>query len=190
MDRMLRTPIVRVLFERGRFSAMDTAATAEALLWFAVGLAGIAGARIAAQVFYALREPAVAVRCGVLAVAVNIVAALILMRPFGHAGLAAAASFAAYVNLAGLVWAARGRLARSAAPRFWEHRSHLCRLDSAGRAVRRRAVALAFPGRALPSISAGSCPPSPWVRWPRRGRVVLGAPGSVRHAYLAATGRG
>ncbi len=107
---LLRTPIIRVLFERGRFTAVDTGATAEALLWFAVGLTGIAGARIAAQTFYALREPAVAVRFGVLAVAVNIVAAVVLMHPFGHAGLAAASSFAAYVNLAGLVWAARGRL--------------------------------------------------------------------------------
>ena len=107
---LLRTPITRVLFERGRFTAVDTAATAEALLWFAIGLAGIAGARIAAQTFYALREPAAAVRFGVLAVAVNIGAAVTLIRPFGYAGLAAAASLAAYVNLAGLVWAARRRL--------------------------------------------------------------------------------
>jgi putative peptidoglycan lipid II flippase len=107
---LLRTPITRVLFERGRFTAGDTAATAEALLWFAVGLAAVAGARIAAQTFYALREPAVAVRIGVLAIAVNIVAAASLMRPFAHAGLAASTSLAAYVNLAGLVWAARRRL--------------------------------------------------------------------------------
>lgn len=107
---LLRTPITRVLFQRGRFTAADTAATAEALLWFAVGLAGIAGARIAAQAFYALRAPGVAVRFGVLAVAVNIAAALALMQPFGHSGLAAASSVAAYVNLAGLVWAARHRL--------------------------------------------------------------------------------
>lgn len=107
---LLRAPIVRVLFERGRFGSADTAATAEALLWFAVGLSGIAGARIAAQVFYALRTPGVAVRFGVLAVGVNILAALLLMGPFGHAGLAAASSVAAVVNLAGLVWAARRRL--------------------------------------------------------------------------------
>ena len=107
---VLRTPIVRLLFERGRFNGADTVATAEALLWFAVGLSAIAGARIAAQAFYALRTPAVAVRFGVLAVVVNIVAALLFMRPWGHAGLAAASSLAAAVNLAGLVWAARRRL--------------------------------------------------------------------------------
>jgi putative peptidoglycan lipid II flippase len=107
---LLRIPITRVLFERGRFTAADTAATSEALLWFAVGLAGIAGARIAAQTFYAVQQPAVTVRFGVLAVAVNIVAATVLMRPFGHAGLAAAASVAGYVNMAALLWEARRRL--------------------------------------------------------------------------------
>jgi len=107
---LLRTPITRALFERGRFTAEDTAATAAALLWFAIGLVGIAGARIAAQAFYAIREPAIAVRFGVLAVAVNIAAAVALMRPFAYVGLAAAASLAAYVNLAGLVWAAQRRL--------------------------------------------------------------------------------
>ena len=107
---LLRTPITRVLFERGRFGPADTEATAEALLWFGVGLAGIAGARIAAQVFYALRAPGVAVGIGVLTVGVNIAAAMTLMHPFGYGGLAAASSLAAYVNLGGLVLAARHRL--------------------------------------------------------------------------------
>ncbi|HEU5321616.1 MAG TPA: murein biosynthesis integral membrane protein MurJ, partial [Methylomirabilota bacterium] len=43
---VLRTPITRVLFERGQFGAADTAATAQALAWYAVGLVGFAGSRI------------------------------------------------------------------------------------------------------------------------------------------------
>jgi putative peptidoglycan lipid II flippase len=107
---ILRTPITRVLFERGQFTAADTVATAEALKWFALGLAAMSAARIAAQVFYALQEPMVAVRLGVLSVVVNIAAAFILMGPLQHAGLAAAASLAAYVNLGTLLWVARRRL--------------------------------------------------------------------------------
>jgi putative peptidoglycan lipid II flippase len=106
---VLSTPITRVLFERGRFGPADTEATAAALVWYAVGLVGFAGSRITAQAFYAATEPGTAVRLGVLAVAANIVAALALMGPMGHAGLAAAASVGAYVNLAGLLWAARRR---------------------------------------------------------------------------------
>jgi putative peptidoglycan lipid II flippase len=107
---VLRTPITRVLFERGEFGAAETAATATALLWYAIGLAGFSAARIAAQAFYAFGEPGIAVRCGALSVAVSIVAAVLLMAPLGHAGLAAASSVGAYVNVAALVIAARRRL--------------------------------------------------------------------------------
>src|SRR5205807_9307547 len=65
----LRAPIVRVLFERGRFGSADTAPTAEALAWYAVGLAGFGASRIAAQAFYALGQAGTAVRWGIVSVA-------------------------------------------------------------------------------------------------------------------------
>jgi putative peptidoglycan lipid II flippase len=108
----LRTPIVRVLFERGRFGPAETAATAEALAWYAVGLAGFSGSRIVAQTFYAQSEAATAVRWGIVSIVANVVAALALMGPLGHAGLAAAASIGAYVNLVSLLVIARLRLGR------------------------------------------------------------------------------
>jgi putative peptidoglycan lipid II flippase len=104
---LLSTPITRVLFERGRFGPEDTAATAIALIWYAVGLVGFAGARIVAQAFYAVARPGVAVRLGALAIAANLVAAMVLMGPMGHGGLALASSIGAYVNLFGLLWVAR-----------------------------------------------------------------------------------
>jgi putative peptidoglycan lipid II flippase len=106
---VLSVPITRVLFERGRFGAADTEATAVALVWYALGLVGFAGSRITAQAFYAVTEPATAVKLGVLSIVANLVAAVALMGPMGHAGLAAASSFGAYVNLAGLLLAARRR---------------------------------------------------------------------------------
>jgi putative peptidoglycan lipid II flippase len=109
---MLRTPIVRVLFERGRFGPAETAATAEALAWYAFGLAAFAGSRIAAQVFYALGEAGTAVRWGIVSIAANVVAALALMRWFGFAGLAGASSVGAFVNLLALLVVARVRLGR------------------------------------------------------------------------------
>ncbi len=96
---VLRAPIVRVLFERGKFGPAETAA-----------LAGFAGSRITAQVFYALGEAGTAVRLGIVAVGANVLAALVMMAPLGHAGLAGASSVGAYVNLVALLWAARRRL--------------------------------------------------------------------------------
>ena len=108
----LRGPIVRVLFERGRFGPAETVATADALAWYAVGLAGFAASRIVAQAFYALGEARTAVRWGIVAIAANVAAAIALMGPLGFAGLAGASSFGAYVNLLALLVVARGRLGR------------------------------------------------------------------------------
>src|SRR4029453_15604878 len=106
---VLSVPLTRVLFERGRFGPADTTATAVALVWYAVGLVGFAGSRITAQAFYAVLEPATAVRLGILAIGANLVAAMVLMGPMGDGGLGAASSFGPYVTLGGLLWGARGR---------------------------------------------------------------------------------
>lgn len=108
----LRLPITRVLFERGRFGPEDTAATALALAWYAVGLVGFSMARILAQAFYALGEPGTAVKLGLLSVAANVVAAVALMEPLAHGGLALASSLGGYVNVVLLLWVARRRLGR------------------------------------------------------------------------------
>jgi putative peptidoglycan lipid II flippase len=109
---VLRMPITRVLFERGRFTSADTLATAQALSGYAVGLVAFAAARITAQAFYAIKRPGVAVRVGALSIGANIVAALALMAPLGHAGLAYASSFGALVNLLVLLWVARRSFGR------------------------------------------------------------------------------
>jgi putative peptidoglycan lipid II flippase len=107
---MLRTPITRVLFERGQFGPAETIATAWALGWYAIGLAAFSATRIVAQAFYALGQPRTPVTVGIVTVVVNVVVAVAAMRPMAHAGLALASSSASYVNLALLVWLVRRRL--------------------------------------------------------------------------------
>lgn len=106
---MLRVPVIRVLFQWGRFEPSHTVATADALAAYAIGLVAFTAARIAAQVFYAVGTPGVAVRLGLASVLVNVAAALALMGPLAHAGLALASSVGAYVNAALLLVAARRR---------------------------------------------------------------------------------
>jgi putative peptidoglycan lipid II flippase len=109
---LLREPIIRVLIQRGQFSAADTLATGQALIWYAVGLVGFSTARIAAQAFYALGVPGTAVKLGLLSVAANVIAAILLMTPLAHGGLALASSIGAYVNVGLLLLAARSRFGR------------------------------------------------------------------------------
>jgi putative peptidoglycan lipid II flippase len=107
---LLQTPITRLLFERGRFGPAETAATAWALGYYAVGLTGFAATRIVAQAFYAIGDPRTPVRVASVAVAANVVVAVGLMVPMAHGGLALASSIAGYVNLGLLLWAFHRRV--------------------------------------------------------------------------------
>jgi putative peptidoglycan lipid II flippase len=95
---VLAEPIVRLLFERGRFLASDTAATAAALRFYAVGLAGYATARIASPVFYALRRSRVPVVVSISTIALNIGVNVALVRVLGFRGLALGTSLAMMAN--------------------------------------------------------------------------------------------
>jgi putative peptidoglycan lipid II flippase len=107
---VLATPIVQLLFERGQFTAADTAATAAALQCYAVGLVGYSAARITSPVFYTLAESRVPVVVGTVSVAVNLALSIALVQAIGFLGLALGTSLAALSNGALLLWLLRRRL--------------------------------------------------------------------------------
>lgn len=106
----LSTPIVRLLFEHGQFTAVDTAATASALRFYAVGLLGYATTRIASPVFYAIGRNRVPVVLSAGTVLINLALSLVFVRVLGFAGLALATSMAALVNATCCIWIMRGEL--------------------------------------------------------------------------------
>jgi putative peptidoglycan lipid II flippase len=107
---VLAHPIVELLFEHGRFTAIDTESTASALRLYALGLIGYSAARIVAPTFYALRQSRTAVAVSVAAVVGNILFSVALVGSMGFRGLALATSIAAVVNGALLVGLMRRRL--------------------------------------------------------------------------------
>ena len=94
----LAEPIVRLLFERGRFSAVDTVSTAAALRYYAVGLLGYASVRVSSPVFYAIRQSKVPVIVSLWTIALSIVINVVLVRVMGFRGLALGTSLAVLVN--------------------------------------------------------------------------------------------
>jgi putative peptidoglycan lipid II flippase len=107
---VLATPIVQLLFERGRFLPMDTAATAAAARFYAIGLVGYSAVRIASPTFYAIGDSRVPAMVSGGAIAVNVLASVALVRAIGFRGLALGTSIASIANGAGLVWLLRRRL--------------------------------------------------------------------------------
>jgi putative peptidoglycan lipid II flippase len=106
----LADPIIRLLFERGRFTASDTASTAAALRLYAVGLLGYATARIISPVFYAMKRSRVPVMVSLCTVAINLAANVTLVRVMGFRGLALGTSLAMLVNGVALLLLLRRRL--------------------------------------------------------------------------------
>lgn len=95
---ILSQPIIEVLFKRGEFGAGDVDGTAYALIFYAVGLIPVAGARVVASVFFAMGDTKTPLWGALVALVVNIVMCFVLIGELGHGGLALATSIAAFVN--------------------------------------------------------------------------------------------
>ncbi len=95
---VLAVPIVRVVFERGEFTPADTAATADALVYYAPGIVGYAVVRLAVPVFYVFGASLTPALVSVLTVALNIGLNLVLVRVLGYPGLALGTTVASWLN--------------------------------------------------------------------------------------------
>jgi putative peptidoglycan lipid II flippase len=107
---VLATPIVRVIFERSAFTPADTAATAAAVQFYALGLVGYSVVRIASPVFYALGQNRTPVMVSIATVLANALLNIALVRVMGYQGLAFGTSIAALFNAALLMFFLRRRL--------------------------------------------------------------------------------
>jgi len=83
---VLGQPLIRLLFERGSFTAESTALVAGTLAWLAVGLIGHGALEIVTRGYYALKDSARPALFSVLSMIANVGLSLILARTFGAAG--------------------------------------------------------------------------------------------------------
>ena len=106
----LAEPIVRLMYERGKFMPSDTIAAAAALQFYAVGLLGYSVVRIASPAFYALGQSRVPVTVSFVTVLANAALNFGLVRVMGYRGLALGTSIAALLNAGLLLMMLRRRL--------------------------------------------------------------------------------
>ncbi|MFW5635618.1 MAG: murein biosynthesis integral membrane protein MurJ [Thermodesulfobacteriota bacterium] len=107
---VLREPIIGLLFQRGAFDARAVRATADALLFYSLGLPAFSGVRIVASAFYALQDTRTPMKTAVVAIGFNLFLGVMLMGPMGHGGLALATSSASILNLVLLIFSLRWKL--------------------------------------------------------------------------------
>ena len=95
---ILAEPIIRLIFEHGAFTALDTAQTATALSYYAVGLFAYSAVKIMVPVFYALNNTIYPVIGSFIAVAANIVIITLTIDQFQHKAIALSTSCVMILN--------------------------------------------------------------------------------------------
>ena len=97
---LLATPLLTTIFQYNAFSTLDVEMSASALQAFSIGVCGFIFVKVLAPGFFARQDTKTPMYIGVVAVAVNVVFSIFLVRIMAHTGLALAISIAAWVNAA------------------------------------------------------------------------------------------
>ncbi len=102
-------PVIAILFERGAFTAAETAKTAPALAIYAAGLPAYILVKGLTPGFFARGDTLTPMKLAALAAGFNLVAAISLAMVFAHLGIAMATAASAWLNVIGLAWVLRRR---------------------------------------------------------------------------------
>lgn len=122
---VLGEPIIRLIYERGKFDASATTMTAAALAGYSIGLTGYAAIKILSPAFYALDDAKTPMIIAIASIGVNFGGSYFLRQMlsnygitpetphgYGHVGVALATSIVALVNFFALALILRKRIKR------------------------------------------------------------------------------
>jgi len=86
----LKEPVIRFLFERGRFGPASTIGTSQAFMIYALGLTTFSLETLLVHSFFALSDTRTPVKWGVICVLLDIALAILFLKPLQCRGIAAA----------------------------------------------------------------------------------------------------
>ncbi len=105
---VIASPLISVLFERGAFTASDTAPTALALAIYGLGLPAFVMQKVLQPLYYAREDTRRPFQFALLAMVVNLVLAIGLLPLIGFSAAAWATTLSAWVMMGQLWYGARG----------------------------------------------------------------------------------
>lgn len=95
---MLAEPIIRIIFQHGRFDAFDTQMTSQALVFYMIGLFSYSSVKVTVPVFYNINLTRYPVAGSFLAVIINVAVILLAIDLLQHRALALSISCAMTAN--------------------------------------------------------------------------------------------
>src|SRR5208282_5151463 len=108
----LAEPIVRLLFEHGKFTSESTFRVAYALVCLAPGLVMFSTVNVLARAFYALGDTRTPMKISLVCLAVNLAAATVLLGPLREGGPGIANTATSCFNVGLLLFALRKKLGK------------------------------------------------------------------------------
>ncbi len=94
----LGLPIIKALFEYGKFTSYASKLTYSALSFYSLGLVSFSFVKVLATAFYSLKETKIPVKIATLCMVINAILNIILMKPLGIGGLALATTISSTLN--------------------------------------------------------------------------------------------
>lgn len=108
---VLNVPVVRLVFERGAFDAAATTATAGALGIYAVSVIALSANSIITYTFLSLQNGITPLKIGAIALGINLIADILLVKHWGHTGLALGNTIGAFIGMILFLWLLNKQLA-------------------------------------------------------------------------------
>lgn len=96
---VLAKPIVEVLFMRGAFDLNAVNLTSDALLFYSIGMIGLAGRTVITKIYYSIGDTKTPMINSTFAVIINIILSLVLVGPMKNGGLAFATSMSYIISM-------------------------------------------------------------------------------------------
>jgi putative peptidoglycan lipid II flippase len=107
---LIATPLTRLIFERGEFTAAATVQTSAMISAYGLGAWAACGLLIVVRAFYALGDRQTPLRMGLVAVVINLIANLTLVWILAGPGLALGTSITATLQFLAACWILTQRL--------------------------------------------------------------------------------
>jgi len=121
MAFVLAEPIVRLIFQHGKFGPSATGRVSLALMCLAPGLLMFSMNNILARAFFALNDIKTPMKVSIVCVVLNLIFGLWLVRAYREAGLATANTLSALFNVWLLTFALRKKLSGMEAHDLWRN---------------------------------------------------------------------
>lgn len=125
---VLGQPIIELIYQRGKFTMVETLHTAEALQFYAIGLVGYSCIKVLAPAFYAMDRKWVpmVVSFGAIGLNISLNYLFIFYAGMGHRGLALSTALSATANFSCLYWLMKRYLGGLETHRFFVSLAKCC----------------------------------------------------------------